>query len=561
MRIRENNSIKMKIAAYRGRFYFLIIILVLCLAALIWRMLDLSIHQHSFLQRQSDVRTIRVVDIPAHRGMITDRKGAPLAVSTPVDAIWINPQIFIATPQQLAELAKLLHVSYHSLQSKINQKSSRSFVYLKRHVTPKLSDQIRALNISGLFFQREYRRYYPEAEVTAHILGFTNIDDRGQEGLELAYNSWLRGIPGKRKVLKDRLGHVVAVMNTIRDPQQGHDLTLSIDRRTQYLAYLELKKTVQKYHAKSGSAVVLNVNTGEILALVNQPSYNPNDRPTDEHDGRYRNRAVTDVFEPGSTMKTFSIASALESDKYKPTAKIDTNPGWYVVDGNTIKDEGVNHGVLTVTGVLQKSSNVGIAKMTLSLPAQHLWNVLHTFGFGERTVSGFPGEVAGSLINHPIWRPFVLATLSFGYGVSVTPLQLACAYAVIASDGIKHPVTFVKVDNLPSGEEVISSEVAHQMLVMLESVIESGGTGIRASIPGYSVAGKTGTAYIAGRHGYNKKRYVASFVGIAPVTDPRLVVAVVIKDPKGQHFGGIVAAPVFAHIMEKALRIMDVPFG
>ncbi|KPJ67337.1 MAG: cell division protein [Coxiella sp. DG_40] len=551
----------MKIAAYKWRFYFLIIILVLCLAALIWRMFDLSIYQHSFLQQQSDVRTVRIVGIPAHRGMITDRNGTPLAVSTPVDAIWINPQIFIATPKQLRELSKLLHISHHSLQSRINPKSGHYFVYLKRHITPKLSNQVRALNISGLFFQREYRRYYPEAEVTAHILGFTDVDDQGQEGLELAYNSWLRGVPGKREVLKDRLGHVVAVMNTLRDPQPGHDLALSIDRRIQYLAYLELKETVQKYHADSGSAVVSNVKTGEILAMVNQPSYNPNDRPTNKHDGRYRNRAVTDVFEPGSTMKTFSIASALESSKYKPNTKIDTNPGWYVVDGNTIKDEGINYGVLTVTGVLQKSSNIGIAKMTLSLPAEHLWNVLHAFGFGERTISGFPGEVAGSLINHSVWRPFVLATLSFGYGVSVTPLQLACAYAIIASSGIKYPVTFVKAKNLSSGEKVISSKVAHQMLVMLKSVIESGGTGIRASVPGYSVAGKTGTAYIAGRHGYDEKRYVASFVGIAPVTDPRLVVAIVIKDPHGQHFGGLVAAPAFAHIMEKALRIMDVPFG
>jgi cell division protein FtsI (penicillin-binding protein 3) len=561
MRIRENNSIKMRIVAYKGRFYFFVVILALCLIALIWRMQDLSIHQRSFLQQQSDVRTIRVIDIPAHRGMITDRNSAPLAVSTPVDAIWINPQIFIATPEQLTELAKLLHISYHSLQNKISQNSGRYFVYLKRHVAPGLCDQVKALDISGLFFQREYRRYYPEAEVTAHILGFTNVDDRGQEGLELAYDSWLQGIPGKRKVLKDRLGHVVAVMNTIRDPQQGHDLALSIDRRIQYLAYLELKETVQKYHADSGSAVVLDVKTGEILAMANQPSYNPNDRPANEHDGRYRNRAVTDVFEPGSTMKTFSIASALESNKYKPSTEIDTNPGWYVIDGNTISDEGINHKVLTVAGVLQKSSNIGIAKMTLSLQAQHLWNVLHAFGFGERTVSGFPGETAGSLVNHPIWRPFVLATLSFGYGVSVTPLQLADAYAVIATGGIKRPVTFIKVDNPPLGEEVISSKVAHQMLVMLESVIESGGTGIRASIPGYRVAGKTGTAYIAGLHGYNKERYVASFVGIAPVNDPRLVVAVVIKDPQDQHFGGLVAAPAFAHIMGKALRIMDVPFG
>jgi cell division protein FtsI (penicillin-binding protein 3) len=547
--------------SFKGRFYFLVIILILCLIALIWRMIDLGVLQRAFLQRQSNARAIRIVDIPAHRGMIIDRNGTPLAISIPVDSVWVNPQMFIATPEQLETLAELLHIPYHILQSKTSNKSKRWFIYLKRHINPNLSAKIKALNIPGLFFQREYRRYYPEAEVTAHILGFTNIDDHGQEGLELAYNSWLSGIPGKQKILKDRLGHTIAIINTLEQPQPGHDLALSIDQRIQYLSYLELKKTVQQYHADSGSIVVLDVKTGEILAMVNQPSYNPNDRPTNKNNDSYRNRAVTDVFEPGSTMKTFSIVSALQSGKYKPSTKIDTNPGWFVVDGNTIKDEGINHGVLTVEGVLQKSSNIGIAKMTLALPAEHLWRVLHNIGFGELTDSGFPGEANGSLVNHLIWRPFVLATLSFGYAVSVTPLQLACAYAEIAAGGMKYPATFIKSNKIPSGTRVMSAKIAHEMLNMLESVVKFGGTGTRAQIPGYTVAGKTGTAYIAGSHGYNKDRHVASFVGFAPAENPRFVVAVVIKDPQGQDFGGLVAAPAFVHVMARALRIYGVPPG
>lgn len=542
---------------YARRFYFLIVILILCLIAIIWRMADLNILKRSFLQQQSNARSIRMVDIPAHRGMITDRNGVPLAISTPVDAVWINPQIFSASSRQFIELASLLHISGRFLQRKINKNAGRWFVYLKRQVTPQISAKIKDLNIPGLFLTREYRRYYPEGEITAHILGFTNVDDRGQEGLELAYNSWLAGTEGKSRVLKDRLGHIIDVMDTLEQPEQGHDLTLSIDGQIQYLAYLELKKTIKTYRAASGSIVVLDVKTGEILAMVNQPSYNPN-APHLKHDSSYRNRAVTDVFEPGSTMKTFSIISALESGKYKPDSKIDTNPGWYMVAGNTIKDEGINHGVLTVTGVLQKSSNIGIAKMILSLPPENLWHVLHTIGFGERTASSFPGEAAGSLEDRPVWPPFVLATLSFGYAMSITPLQLACAYAVIANNGIKLPVSFLKQDNPPSGEWVISAKVAHEMLTMLESVVKSGGTGTKANVTGYRVAGKTGTANIAELHGYNKKRHMASFVGIAPVSNSRLVVAVVIKDPQGQDYGGLVAAPAFSDVMGGALRIMGI---
>ena len=544
---------------YIIRFYFLIGVFFLCFFALIWRVFYLNILRRNFLQHQSDIRAVRVVDIPAHRGMILDRNGKPLAISSAVDSVWINPQILIASNEQLVKLAHLLNVPYDLIKRRDSKTTRRSFVYLRRHINPNLKEKIKALNISGLFFQREYQRFYPSAEVFAHVLGFTNIDDRGQEGLELAYDSWLYGVPGKRRVLKDRLGHIIANLEVIKQPQPGHNLVLSLDSRIQYLAYRVLKSVVNKYHAASGSVVVLDVKTGEILAMVNQPSYNPNDRHANL-DSSYRNRAVTDVFEPGSTMKAFSITSALESGKYTPDTKIDTNPGWMVIDGNTINDEHINHGVLTVTGVLQKSSNVGVAKMTLSLPPEHLWAVLHGFGFGERTASGFPGEASGSLINRRIWRPFVLATLAFGYAISVTPLQLACAYAVIAADGLRRPVTFLKLApaQVPAGTRVIGTKVAHEMLKMLQSVVHPGGTGTQAQISGYTVAGKTGTANIADKHGYNKKAYTASFVGIAPVTRPRLVVAVVLRKPQGSHYGGLVAAPAFAKIMSGALRIMDV---
>lgn len=549
----------MKIKQFsKWRFYFLIFVLTLGLLALIWRMLDLNVIKRSFLQQQSNIRSVRVIDIPAHRGMILDRNGMPLAVSTPVESVWINPQLFKPTREQLKKLAQLLHIPYLSLKKTIRLKSSRWFVYLKRHIAPELAGEIKKLDITGLYFQEEYRRFYSQGEVSAHVIGFTNIDDIGQEGLELAYDSWLRGIPGKEKVVKDRRGNIVAVLGVKRPPRQGRNLTISIDQRIQYLAYLELKKTVEKNQAESGSIVVLDVKSGEILAMVNQPSYNPNNRPI-VHDGRYRNRAVTDVFEPGSTIKTFSIASALESGKYKPGTKVDTDPGWYVVDGKTITDEGVNHGVLTLTGVLQKSSNIGMAKITLSLPAAQLWETLNDFGFGERTQSGFPGEVPGSLVNHQIWRPIVLANLSFGYGVSVTPLQLASAYAIIAARGIKRPVTFLKEQQVPEGNRVISTKTTQSLLTMLKSVTSVGGTGMRASVPGYTVAGKTGTANIAGRNGYDPNQHMADFVGIAPVANPRLVVAVVIKNPQEQHFGGLVAAPAFAHIMGGALRYLNVP--
>ena len=544
--------------SYSWRFVLLVILLGFALAGIFWRLIDLGVFKRPFLLRQSKARILRVVNIPAHRGMITDRFGKPLAVSTPVASIWANPKIFNASDQQLQQLAVLLGENAQDIATSIARNRQREFIYLKRRLPPALAEKIKALNVQGVFSQREYRRYYPDGEVSAHVVGLTNVDDQGQEGLELAYNPWLKGSPGKKEVLKDRMGQIVAEVALLKHPDQGHRLVLSLDHRIQYLAYRSLKSAINQYRAKSGSIIVLDVRTGEILAMVNWPSYNPNNRPT-IHDGRFRDRAVTDLFEPGSTIKPFNIALALESGKYTPDSTINTNPGWMTVGGYKIRDDGLDYGVINLTQVLQKSSNIGAAKIMLSLQPQQYWTLLHSMGFGERTRSGFPGEASGVLVKRQEWRPSVIATLAYGYGIAVTALQLAHAYAILANDGIDVPVSFAKVSDPPSGVRVLGSDVANEIVRMLETVVQSGGTGRRAQIKGYRVAGKTGTAYIATSKVYDKHRYVASFVGMAPASDPRLVVAVVIHEPQGQHFGGVVAAPIFAKVMEGALRFLNIP--
>lgn len=541
------------------RSKFVIWFLLICLLGLVSRIVYLSVINRAFLQQQSDIRSVRVVDIPAYRGMITDRNGVPLAISTPVASVWINPQQFSAKSWQLTKLSNLLNISYRDLNNKISKNSNRSFLYLQRHITPQAADNIKNLSLPGLYFTYEYRRYYPQSEVNAHILGFTNIDDVGQEGIELAYDNWLRGVPGKMRVVKDRLGNTVDILATLQEPVPGKNLVLSIDQKIQYLAYFELKRTVSAYQAESGSAVVLDVKTGEILAMVNLPSFNPNGKRTSDY-GQYRNRAVTDVFEPGSTMKTFSVANAIESKHYRPNSTVNTNPGRLEIDGNlVVDDENINNGVLTLTGVLQKSSNIGIAKVTLSLPQQSLYNFLYRMGFGQSTMIGFPGEEAGSLESHRVWPRFVLATLSFGYGMSANTLQLARAYGILAAGGVKRPLSLVKIDEIPVGEQVLDPKVAKTMLSMLQAVLESGGTGTRAKVPGYRAGGKTGTARVAVKHGYDIKRHTSSFIGIAPLSGPRLVVAVIIHNPHGAQLGGLVAAPAFSKIMGGSLEILNVP--
>jgi cell division protein FtsI (penicillin-binding protein 3) len=543
------------------RFYLVISLILLIIMGLIARVVDLTVLNRIFLQHEGDARVLRTLNSPAFRGMITDRNGYPLAVSTSVFSIWMNPQDFLATPENIDDLAHTLAVSSSSILTQLSahKTKGREFIYIKRGVQPDLAAAVKKLDLPGVYLQEEYKRYYPEGEVSAHIIGFTNIDDKGQEGLELVYNDWLTGSRGIKRVIKDRLGRSVSDVKLIQQQHPGKDLTLSMDRRIQYLAYRELMAGIKDNVAVSGSVVVMDVKTGEILAMVNQPSYNPNNR-SERHEEVFRNRAVTDSFEPGSTIKAFSIASALDSGLYKPDTLIDTYPGWLRVDRHLVRDEH-NNGSINLAQILQVSSNVGTTKIILSLPPNQLWSLLHRVGFGETTGIGFPGEQAGSLTARSKWSPFTLATLAFGYGISATPIQLAQAYSVFANAGVKIPVSLLKVEKPPVGESVLKANVANEMLALLETVTSTkGATGQLARVPGYRVAGKTGTAIMAGPHGYQKHHYTSTFVGIAPVSNPRLVVAVVIHDPQGKHYyASFVSAPVFEKMMEGTLRILNIP--
>lgn len=549
-----------KIRFYRWRYGFVTVVFFLIVLALFVRMVNLTVWQKDFLQKQGESRSKRVISIPGLRGMIQDRNAFPLAISSPVDSLWINPQEFPLTHKNTRLLAEKIGISEKEVYDHILLYKKKSFVYIKRELNPSIADAVKALKLPGVYLQQEYKRFYPDGEVTSQLVGYTNIDGNGQEGMELAYNQWLTGQEGKELVYEDLKGNVVSVIKQISEQKPGHTLTLSIDRKIQFLAYQALKEAVVHYQAKSGSAVVLDIETGEVLAMVNQPSFNPNDRSA--YGEGYRNRAVTDTFEPGSTMKAFSIMSALDSNEYTPDTVIETAPGWWRVGRNWVRDE-LNYKTLTVTGVLQKSSNVGVAKMTLSLPGDQFWGMLQRVGFGQPTSSGFPGEQSGYLIHQAPWKPFALATLAFGYGISVTTLQLAQAYAIIGNHGIKKPISLLKggQQNNEKPEQVIEPKVADQMLTMLEAVIGGDeGTGGQARVQGYRVAGKTGTAKIAGPGGYYKHRYRGSFVGIAPVSHPKLVVAVVVIDPQGSaYYGGLIAAPAFSKIMGGALRLLDIP--
>ena len=541
-------------------------VVLACFAAavgvLLWRVVDLQVYKKEFLQRQGDVRHLRVVPMPAHRGMITDRNGDALAVSTPVDSLWINPRDFKYNGRKTLKLERLLGLQRGAVKRLVEKRKSREFVYLKRRITPELADRALDLEIPGLNRQPEFRRYYPAGPVAAHVVGFTNIDDKGQEGLELAYDEWLRGAAGAKRVLKDRIGRTIENVENIRSPRPGSDLRLSMDRRIQYLAHRELAAAIERHGAKGGSVVVLDVTTGEVLAMANQPDFNPNNRRGLKVE-RYRNRAVTDLFEPGSTIKPFTVVCGLESGAYRPSSKIDTAPGYMSVSGHTIKDHR-DYGVIDLTTVLRKSSNVGASKIALSQPPRCLWSVLRRVGFGESTGSAFPGEAEGLLSHYDSWREIQQATLAYGYGLSSTAMQLAQAYAVLAADGVKRPLSFVALDEETlgdgvKGEQVIDVEVARKVRAMLETVVSPSGTGRRAAVPGYRVAGKTGTAHKPVAGGYSEDRYRALFAGIAPASRPRLVTVVMIDEPtRNGYFGGLVAAPVFSRVMDGALRLLDV---
>lgn len=541
---------------YPLRRWMLLAAFGLGVVVLVGRAADLQIKHKQFLKNHGDARALRVVDIPAHRGMITDRQGEPLAMSISVDSIWAVPRQLLGAPR-FDELADILGYTPRDLEQTLQDRIDREFVYLRRHAGPEIAARVKAMGVNGVYTQGEYRRYYPAGEVTAHVIGFTNVDDVGQEGLELAYNDWLQGTAGSKRVLKDRLGRTVENVESIRAPDTGQQLKLSIDRRLQYLAYLELKAAVTHHRARSGSIVLLDVKTGEVLAMASQPSYNPNNRAGRQTEA-LRNRALTDVFEPGSAVKPFTVAAALESGLYDVGETLDTAPGYYRVGGHTIRDHR-NYGVLDLAGVIKKSSNVGASKIALSLESERLWRTFNELGFGQVTGTGFPGEASGRLSTPGGWSEVDLATAAYGYGLSLTPLQLAHAYATLASGGVKRPVSLLRQAGEVSGERVMSESVANKVIRMLEGVVTADGTGSRADIKGYRVAGKTGTVHKATAGGYAKDRYQSVFAGLAPASRPRLAMVVMINEPQGDYYGGLVAAPVFARVMGDALRLLNLP--
>lgn len=550
---------EMKQSIYPFRRKFILLFFVSVSVLLVWRAAFLHIVDKDFLQDHGDARSLRVVSIPAHRGMITDRNNEPLAISTPVDSIWAIPRQVLEHPEDIPVLANLLDMSTEHLLEMLNDRIDRQFVYLKRHISPDLTNQISSLEILGVHLQQEFKRFYPAGEITAHLVGFTNVDDTGQEGLELAYDHWLKGEAGEKRVLRDRLGRAVRDIESLSESSPGRNLVLSIDRRVQYLAYRELAAAVKYYQAKSGSLIVIDPDNGEVLALAAQPSYNPNNRSGLKSEN-FRNRVITDVFEAGSTLKPFTIAAGLKSGLFTENTLIKTSPGYLKVSNHIISDTS-NYGTLDLAGIIQKSSNVGTSKIGLAIGPEALSQTLRAVGFGEQTGTGFPGESPGIMSSYTNWSELDLASIAFGHGMAVTALQLAQAYSVIASDGILRPLSFLKVDEeVVAGQQVMSSEIAKKLRDMLEKVVQPEGTGQKANVPLYRVAGKTGTAHKSSSEGYAEDRYLSLFAGFAPASKPRLVMAVIIDEPQGaEHFGGQVAAPVFSKVIQGVLRILNIP--
>ncbi len=556
-------SLSRPVGAWRPSL--LLLLMALGIAAAAWKATALQVFQRDFLQQEGDARTLRSVPLMADRGLITDRNGEPLAISTPVKSIWADPSEINPRGEKIGELARLLGLDAAALRSRLEENRSRRFLYLQRHLTPFDAEPVLALGIPGIYEQQEYRRFYPHGEVTAHLLGFNDIDGNGQEGMERAYNDWLTGVPGSRRVIKDRRGNIIEELNTIELAQPGGELRLSIDISLQNLAYRELKAEYLKRDARSATAVVLDVETGELLAVANQPSYNPHNKSLIEDLSVTRNRAFTDTYEPGSTMKPFTIAAALESGRYTPDTVIETGNGWMVVAGRTVQDL-FGYGTLTTTGVITKSSNVGTSLIAASIGAGPMVDVLQRFGFGRSVETGFPGERAGVVPDPANLGQHATAVLSFGYGMSATAVHLARAYSVFADEGVRKPVSLLslgegRLDTLPR-ERVISPVIAGQVLDMLETVVDRsrGGAVTAARIPLYQVAGKTGTSHVVGASGYEDNLHNSLFVGLAPASRPEIVVVVIVNEPKGdEHLGGQVAAPVFARIASGAMRILDVP--
>ncbi|NHO65074.1 penicillin-binding protein 2 [Aestuariicella hydrocarbonica] len=547
----------------RWRFSLAVLLLAVLMAVLLWHVALLQVvpgedKGFEFLQGQGDARTVRTEVIPAHRGVITDRNGEPLAVSTPVTSLWANPSELAADAVVVAALAKALSMDEKALRKKLKRYQGKEFIYLKRHLPPQEAESILANRWPGVYGRTEYQRFYPAGEVAAHVVGFTNIDENGQEGLELAFNAWLEGRSGSKRVLKDLKGRIIKDDGELKAPETGKDVHLSIDLRMQYLAHRELKQAVAENNAASGSLVMLDTHTGEVLAMVNQPSYNPNARKG-IRTSALRNRAITDQFEPGSTMKPLTVLAALETGRYHPHTMIDTNPGYIRVGKKTLLDH-KNYGVIDLTKVITKSSQVGISKVALDMEPDVVRNMFSRLGLGQGTGVGFPGESVGLLPNRSRWTPIEQANFAFGYGMTVTALQLAQAYSVVANLGVKKPVSLLRQDVAPGGEQAVGEAISGQVIDMLKTVLQPGGTARRAQIETYPAAGKTGTVHKVGKDGYADDRYRSVFAGMAPAEDPRIVVVVVIEEPNtGKYYGGEVAAPIFAKVAEGALRLMHVP--
>ena len=543
------------------RFYLVVFVLGTMLVLLVGRVLSLQIidteRGYEFLQDQGDRRYVRTAEIPAYRGVITDRRGEPLAVSTPVISLWANPVILDGS-ERLPELAGVLGMEPASLRERLERYRGKQFMYLKRHMVPADAREILALKIRGVSGEREYRRFYPAGEVASQLLGFTNVDDQGIAGLELAYEDWLQGVPGKKKYIKDLHGEVVRDIGVLEPAQPGKDLTLSIDLRLQYLQHRELRKAVTERGAESGSVVTLDAHTGEVLAMVNYPTYNPNSIKGSDP-ASMRNRAVTDVYEPGSTMKTLTLVAALESGRFTTSTMIDTSPGRIRV-GPKVYPDPRNYGLISVSRIIEKSSQVGTTKIALDLGHEPIREVFNRFGIGHAPGTGFPGESGGSLPDRARWYATEKVSLAFGYGISATPLQLARAYSVFANKGVQQPVSLLALEGEASpGERIVSTQIAREVLGVLHAVTGEEGTARKARVPGFAVGGKTGTVRKMGPQGYSADNYVAWFAGIAPIEDPRIVTVVVINDPKGEAYGGgAVAAPVFSAVTRGALRLLNV---
>jgi len=529
---------------------------VLVVLALTVRLFELHVFDQEFLAQQGEQRTVRTEGIDAHRGMISDRNGEPLAISTPVETLWANPRELPPHHPGIRELASLLDMDETRLRQRLQQNDRRQFMYLRRKIQPSLSDRVLSLDLPGVYSRREYRRYYPAGEVAAHVVGFANIDEKGQEGMELSFDHWLSGKPGRKRVLRDNRGRSVKDISLVADAQPGNDLQLSLDLRLQYLAYRELKAVVQAHDARGGTLVMLDVSNGEVLAMANQPAFNPNDR-SQLQPSMLRNRAITDLFEPGSTIKPLTAAIALESGRYTPDSMIDTSPGFLRLGGFTIRDSR-NYGEISLTEIIAKSSNIGISKIALDMSGHEIQDFFYRVGLGQSTGIGFPGEAVGVLPARGTWRPVEVAALSYGYGMSVNALQLAQAYMVLANGGIRYPVSLLRNSNPPQGRRVLDETIAADVRTMLLAAVEDG-TGGRARIGLYGSAGKTGTVHLVGRGGYERSQYKALFAGMAPADNPRIVTVVAVDAPNSsEYYGGEVAAPVFSRVMGDALRLLNV---